>query len=100
MPDVLNCQGMLYQRPSEWSLILDAAGFEIRYPTPGGRMLTEPELVANLEGVDATIASSEPYTKSVFDSAPKLRIISRTGVGYDAIDVAEAKLRGVRIGVT
>ena len=100
MPIVLNCQGMLYQRPGEWSRVLEAAGIEIRYPTPGGRMLNEAELIANLAGVDATIASGEPYTLAVFDAAPQLRVISRTGVGYDAIDVAEATRRGVLIGVT
>lgn len=100
MPTVLNCQGMLYQRPGAWSQILENAGFEVRYPTPGGRMLTAAELIANLGDVDATIASSEPYNGAVFDAAPRLRVIARTGVGYDAIDVAEATRRGVMIGVT
>ena len=100
MPIVLNCQGMLYQRPGEWSRILEAAGFEIRYPSPGGCTLGEAELVANLAGVDATIASGESYGRAAFDAAPQLRVISRTGVGYDAIDLNEAARRGVLIGIT
>ncbi len=80
--------------------MLEAAGFEIRDPTPADRALSEAELIANLDGVDATIASGEPYTSTVFQAAPSLRVISRTGVGYDAIDVAEATRRGIWIGVT
>lgn len=90
----------MYQRPGAWSRILESAGFEIRYPSPGGRMLNESELIANLSGVVATIASGEPYTAKVLDAAPALRVISRTGVGYDAIDVAEAARRGIAVGIT
>lgn len=63
-------------------------------------MLTEAELIANLPGVCATIASGEPYTHAVFAAAPELRVISRTGVGYDAIDLNEAVRRNVAVGVT
>ena len=52
--------------------------------------LTEDELIDALQGVAATVASSEPYTRAVFESAPELRAVSRVGVGYDAIDVEAA----------
>ena len=59
-----------------------------------------PVLVDALAGVAATIASTEPYNAAVLSRAPELRVISRTGVGYDAIDLAEATRRGVAVCVT
>jgi phosphoglycerate dehydrogenase-like enzyme len=59
--------------------------------------LSEDELIAALPGVFATLAGSEPYTERVFRSAPDLRIVSRWGVGFDAIDVAAATRHGVLV---
>ena len=41
-----------------------------------------------------------PITKAVIDSAPGLRVIGRTGVGYDNIDVAAATERGIPVVYT
>ena len=51
---------------------------------------TEEQLKDLLQGITATVASSESYTRAVFESAPELRVVSRVGVGYDAIDTAAA----------
>lgn len=59
-----------------------------------------PALAAALRGAAATLASVEPYTAEVLAAAPELRVISRTGVGYDAIDLPEATRRGVAVCVT
>src|SRR5262245_26790641 len=48
------------------------------------------ELIEALAGASAVVAIIEPYTKEVFDGAPMLRHIARVGVGFDAVDVAEA----------
>jgi phosphoglycerate dehydrogenase-like enzyme len=56
-------------------------------------------LIAQLQGIDAVIASTEPYTPQVLEAA-RLRVISRTGVGYDAIDVPAATRRGVVVTIT
>jgi phosphoglycerate dehydrogenase-like enzyme len=61
---------------------------------------TENVLTAALEGVAATLASVEPYTAGVLARAGDLRVISRTGVGFDAIDVAEATRRGIVVSTT
>jgi phosphoglycerate dehydrogenase-like enzyme len=61
---------------------------------------SEAELAAALQGVAATIASVEPYTPAVLAQADALRVISRTGVGYDAVDVPEATRRGVVVCTT
>lgn len=61
-----------------------------------------PDLIGLLQGVDAVIAGIEPYTDAIF-SAPgveKLKIISRWGVGYDAVDLAAATKHGVIVANT
>jgi D-3-phosphoglycerate dehydrogenase / 2-oxoglutarate reductase len=74
-------------------------GHEIRFSDPL-RVRSEVALAAALDGVAATLASTEPYTARVLDQAPELRVISRLGVGYDAIDVAAATRHGVAVCTT
>jgi phosphoglycerate dehydrogenase-like enzyme len=64
----------------------------------GGR--GEEDLLRLLPGVAATIASTEPYTRRVLARADALRIIARTGVGFDAIDVAAATEHEVAVTTT
>lgn len=61
---------------------------------------SEAALIQALDGVAATLASVEPYSAAVLARAPSLRVISRTGVGYDAIDVEEATRRGIVVCTT
>jgi D-3-phosphoglycerate dehydrogenase / 2-oxoglutarate reductase len=77
---------------------LRAAGCEIMF-NPHGRMLREDELAAALRDVVATIAGTEPYTERVFAAAPQLKVVARSGVGYDAIDVAAATRHRVAIAM-
>jgi D-3-phosphoglycerate dehydrogenase len=77
---------------------LCAAGCEIVF-NPHGRMLREDELAAALRDVIATIAGTEPYTERVFAAAPQLKVVARSGVGYDAIDVAAATRHRVAIAM-
>ncbi|MEI7671659.1 MAG: phosphoglycerate dehydrogenase [Deltaproteobacteria bacterium] len=55
----------------------------------------EDELIELLREVDGVIVSSDPFTARVLDASPQLKVISRTGVGYDAIDVKAATARGI-----
>jgi D-3-phosphoglycerate dehydrogenase len=70
--------------------ILEADGFEV---LPGNRQANfwdEDQLIRELEGCSAVVAGSEPYTRRVLESLPSLRVIARTGVGFDAIDLRAA----------
>jgi len=43
------------------------------------------------------IAGVEPYDRGVLEALPRLRCISRVGVGVDSIDLAAARERGVAV---
>ena len=81
--------------------LLREAGCELIQPPKYGP-LTEAELLPLLPGVDAVFASMDKFTAAVFASreAAQLKLISRWGVGYDAIDVSAATKAGVVIAYT
>ena len=75
------------------------AGVEIRLaPKLGHR--SEPELAELLKGVSGAIVSTDPFTAEVIAGAPDLRIIARSGVGYDTVDIAAATRHGVQVVTT
>ena len=44
---------------------------------------------------DAVVLRTQPMTADVIAAAPNLKIVSRHGVGYDAVDVAALNARGI-----
>ena len=75
---------------------LPEAGFELRHNNLG-RRLRRAEMTELLRGADAVIAGVEPYDEALFAALPRLRCISRIGVGTDAIDLAAAQRREIAI---
>jgi phosphoglycerate dehydrogenase-like enzyme len=72
-----------------------------RQPPPGavelaaGRCeLCGPVLEA-LATAEAIIAGSTRWDAARFDLAPRVRVLSRSGIGYDSVDVAAATERGI-----
>ena len=53
------------------------------------------ELLAAVKNVDAMIVRSDKITPEVLDAAQQLKIIVRAGAGYDSIDTAYAKQKGI-----
>lgn len=58
---------------------------------------TEEEMIAALQGVDGIICSSDPLTARVIESADRLKVIARTGVGYNTVDVKAATARRIPV---
>lgn len=78
----------------EVDMTLRAAGIEtIHRPWDGSR--AEDDLIELLQGVDGAIVAGDRFTARVLGAAHQLKVISRTGVGYDAIDVPAATSRGI-----
>lgn len=80
---------------------LTDAGCRLTFPsTPG--LLTADHLRPSLRDMDAVLAGMDHFTAGVLGSpeAARLKLISRWGVGYDAIDVAAATRQGIVIAYT
>ncbi|MGA5507013.1 NAD(P)-dependent oxidoreductase [Streptomyces umbrinus] len=86
-----------YLRPGdEVDEYLQAAGLETRHAPMIGRRAPE-ELVSMLAGIDAALIANEPLTADVLARAPQLRVVVRTGVGYDSVDVEAAGRLGISV---
>src|SRR5436190_12155318 len=72
------------------------AGCNIIIPPRHGPFTAE-ELLTYLPGVDAVLASMDKFNDAVLSSpeARQLKLISRWGVGYDAIDIPAATRNGI-----
>ncbi|RLP83219.1 oxidoreductase [Mycetocola lacteus] len=75
---------------------LRAAGFEI-VSGPAGRQPEAAELRDLVGDIDGWIAGVEPIDAETLAAAGNLRVISRNGAGADAIDLAAATARGIRV---
>ena len=58
---------------------------------------TDDDPYAGLATARAAVASILRYDAALMDRAPDLRVIARTGIGYDLVDVAEATRRGIAV---
>src|SRR5262245_54455150 len=100
MSKVLIVPAPLFQTTGEHIDRLRDAGFQVSYPPEKKALLSEKEIIAALNGVTAVIAGSEPYNTRVFTAAPQLRVVSRSGVGSDAIVLDDACRHGVVAAIT
>ncbi len=74
-------------------------GIELQFaPNRGGRSPAELALLA--QDVAGIIAGSDVMDRTFFAATPRLRVIARVGVGYDAIDLEAAHSAGVIITTT
>ena len=56
-------------------------------------------LLKAVKDVDAIVVRSAILTADIFKAAPKLRVVSRHGVGCDNIDVAHLSARGIPMAI-
>ena len=78
---------------------LHQAGWSVVHE-PSGAFATPEQLLEIVQGADAVIASSEPYTRTVLERADTLKHVARWGVGYDQVDVLAATELGVLVTTT
>lgn len=89
-----------YMRPDDaGDRILRKAGVETSFNLMHGHR-SEEEMISLLKDIDAAIVGLDPFTAKVMDASPRLKVISRSGVGYDDIDVPAATERGVAVCTT
>lgn len=96
-------------------VLVTYGGFALDDPESGGALRNDglelaleprdsdrtPDQLAGLVGdAVAVVADADPFDRSVFERASQLRIIARTGVGLDAIDLDAATEHGVVVTTT
>lgn len=79
--------------------LLFRAGFEIEDHTEElfGSGSTEEAVIEASHDADIVIAGMETYSRRVLENCPKLKIISRRGIGYDNIDLEYCKKNDIRV---
>jgi D-3-phosphoglycerate dehydrogenase len=95
---VITCRQMqsVYPRFREE---FERRGLEVEMPEVV-QQLTEDELIPLLRDADGIIAGDDPLTARVIEQSPRLRIISKWGVGTDAIDKQAAASRDIAVSNT
>ena len=61
------------------------------------RPLTEDELIPLLKDCDGYVAGLDSITQKVINACDHLKVISRYGAGYDRVDIAAAKAKGIPV---
>lgn len=92
MPHVL-VAGKLH--PSGRALLDAAPGVTVQYIEE----ISEPSYAAHVHNADALLIRTQPMTAPTVAKAARLKIVSRHGVGYDAVDVGALNARGIALAV-
>ncbi len=85
--------------PERGIKMLKEKGYEVDVSAKDG-VLTKDELIAALRAkpYDAVLSLlTDPIGKEIFDAVPNAKIFSNYAVGFNNIDVPEAKARGIMI---
>ena len=103
MPVVLITPEVMLHKSGPWVDMLQQAAFDVAYPknpvfTRGS--CSEEETIDELSVCDAVIAGGEVFTNNVLGALPNLRVIARSGVGFDKVDVAAASEHNVVLTIT
>ncbi|MEW4567314.1 phosphoglycerate dehydrogenase [Tautonia sp. JC769] len=99
MPFVLIGASPIRHQPGPFREVLHAGGFDTIDPD-GDDVLTASQLAEYLPGCEAIVAGGEGLSAPLIEACPRLRVIARTGVGYDAVDVAAATARKIAVTIT
>jgi D-3-phosphoglycerate dehydrogenase len=79
--------------------LLESKGFEVTL-NPYGRILTEEEMIKEIEDVEGIIVGVDPLNAEVLSHAKNLKAISKYGVGTDNIDLNYCKEHNIPVTIT
>jgi D-3-phosphoglycerate dehydrogenase / 2-oxoglutarate reductase len=74
-----------------------AAHANIVFSNSSGERLSEKALCVAIKEADGVIAGTERFSAQVLQSAPRLKAISRVGVGLDTIDLDYAREKNIAV---
>ena len=94
MPKVLvTARSFRKMQGDHWRVLQDA-GCEIVTPEQD-QPLKEAEMISLIGDVDAALVGNDAVTERVIAAAPRLKVVSKHGVGVDNVDVSAATRAGV-----
>jgi D-3-phosphoglycerate dehydrogenase len=94
MPKVLvTARSFRKMQGDHWRVLQDA-GYDIVTPTQD-QPLKEAEMISLVGDVDAVLVGIDAVTERVIAAAPRLKVVSKHGVGVDNVDVPAATRAGV-----
>lgn len=67
---------------------------------PKSRILTEDEMLEIAPEFDVIFSGTSPLSRKVIEACPKLKFISRAGIGLDSVDLLAARERGIPVSYT
>jgi phosphoglycerate dehydrogenase-like enzyme len=92
---VLISASMIDQNPDSLQAFADV-GMDVSHLT--AEAARNPEnLVAALKDADGCILGGYPITAEIMEQCPRLKVISRTGVGVETVDLEAATRRGIAV---
>jgi D-3-phosphoglycerate dehydrogenase len=80
----------------DWKGQFDALGIEVGMPAVV-QQLSPATLIELLPRYDGMIAGDDPMPAEVLESARRLRVVSKWGIGLDSIDLQAAERLGIRV---
>jgi D-3-phosphoglycerate dehydrogenase len=98
MPRVLITPTQFRNADAPYFASLKAAGLELQF-APLTFARDTDSMLRMLDGVDAILASTEPYTPEIL-SRTKVRVIARCGVGFDSVDIPAATANNILVTIT
>ncbi len=99
MPRVLVTPVQFRDAQAAYFQPLRDVGLEIVFPSDQRYTSDPAALLAELEGIDAVVCSTEPYGPDVLSQA-KLRVVARTGVGFDSVNIPAATAADTVVTIT
>lgn len=87
----------MFQRKSE---VEAAFGADYALDFTGAPVHDRAKLLAHLKDADGAVLGVEKIDAEVLAAVPTVKVLSRFGTGYDSIDLAAAKAKGVRVTAT
>lgn len=96
MKILVTATSMTPDKPSAALEALKAFSDEIVF-NPKKKPLSEDELIPLLQDCDGYIAGLDQVTEKVLKACPKLKVVSRYGVGCDAVDIRAARELGIAV---
>lgn len=76
---------------------LEQHGVSVDVPRFDGQQLEEADLLPIVGGYDGILAGDDHLTRRVLESAGRLKVVSKWGIGVDAIDLEAARELGIAV---